>query len=268
MEEEKQNSRQLLLAASLRADGDYYKTLDILHGLDLPDDDEVKEAENKINCKYVTYLDADYPKALKATRFPPIVLYYYGDLSLVNHEGHALAVVGSRVTSEYGANVTARFVKDLCQDYVIVSGLAKGIDAIAHRETIENKGKTIAVLGSGIDNCYPCENLALYKEIKEKGLVISEYPNMATPDANHFPMRNRIISALSRGTLVTEAGIRSGTLITVNWSLTLSKSVMAIPYPIGRESGCNQLIKEGAFLVESPDEVRYFMQGLDELKNH
>ena len=264
----KEEIRRLLLAISLQAEGDFRKITSIIHGHVFPSEDEINAVESKINCKYVTYIDEEYPRPLKNCKYPPLVLYYYGDLSLANNEEMAIAVIGSRETSEYGEYVTRKFVKDLCQDYVIVSGLAKGIDAIGHQEAIENKAKTIAVLGSGIDYCYPKENYALYKEIKEKGLVISEYPNMVPPLGVHFPMRNRLIAGLAKGILITEAKSKSGSFITVSWGQIMNKDIMCIPYPIEKESGCNQLIKEGAFMVESSEEVRYIMEGVEELKNH
>lgn len=264
----KERVRQLLLALSLQTKGSYREMMNFIRARKVPSDEDIDKAESQIKCKYVTLLDEEYPSSLKMLRYPPIVLYYYGDLSLAYNEGTSLAVIGSRDYTDYGARATVNMVKELCGDYIIVSGLAKGIDAIAHQETLENKGKTIAVLGSGIDNCYPDENYPLYLDIKEKGLIISEYPNFVGPDAEHFPMRNRIIAGLAKGILITEAKEKSGTLITVSWGQIFNKDIMCIPYPMGQQSGCNLLIKEGAFMVETSEEVRYIMEGVEQLKNH
>ena len=253
--------RKVLLAISLKFDGDYTQIINYINAHQFPSDEEVENAESKIKSKYVTMLDEDYPRFLLQTYKPPIVLYYYGDLSLCQKEEQNLAVIGSRLPSEYGRNMTVKLVEDLCSEYVIVSGLAKGIDALAHETALDNGGKTVAVLGSGIDNCYPFCNLSLYKRIKKYGLVLSEYPNEVMPDAVHFPCRNRIISALCRGVLVTEAKNKSGTLITVNWALKELKEVMCIPYHADEDSACNDLIMSGAFMVEKGDDVRYFMRG-------
>ena len=146
--------------------------------------------------------------------------------------------------------------------------MAKGIDSVAHITSIHHGGRTIAVLGSGIDYCYPWENLELYKIIKEKGLVISEHPNIIPPEPENFPMRNRIIAGLAKGILITEAKKRSGTLITVNFGQSLSKEIMCVPYPCYEDSGCNQLIKEGAYLVEDADDVRLIMDGTAKMILH
>ena len=147
--------------------------------------------------------------------------------------------------------MTEMLVKGICKDFVIVSGLALGIDAIAHRACIANGGKTIAVLGTGIDYCYPRSNRRLYEEIKKNHLVISEYPGNMVTDFGSFPRRNRIIAMISRGLVVTEAYEYSGTLTTVMFALQCSRAVLCVPYPAGLGSECNRLISEGAFLIEN-----------------
>lgn len=258
--------RKMLLALSLKADGDYETMFQMLITYQFPSLEEIEEAESRIKCRYITYIDPDYPACLKQVYHPPIVLYYYGDLSLLGKEKESIAVVGSREASDLGINHTMEFVKELCHEYIIVSGMAKGVDTAAHIATLQNKGKTIAVLGSGIDYCFPTENRKLYKLIKEKGLLISEYPNESLPNQDHFPKRNRIIAALAKGILITEAKKRSGTLITVNWAQSMTKEIMCVPYRVEDESGTNQLIKEGAFMVEDADDVRLIMDGTKNLK--
>lgn len=195
--------------------------------------------------KAVTFASADYPKKLsEALDDPPIVLYYKGDLELV--DTLMIAIVGARKVTRYGKDVTEKFSRELSlHGFTILSGLARGVDTIAHKECLENGGSTIAVLGCGIDVIYPKENKDLYEEIAEKGLILSEYPLGTEPFAYNFPQRNRIISALSDGVLVTEAGLKSGSIITANLALDIGKEIYAVPGNIFSEQsqGTNELIK-------------------------
>ena len=258
--------RKMLLALSLKVDGDYELMFQLLITYQFPSLEEIEEAESKIKCRYITYIDEDYPTCLKQVYHPPMVLYYYGDLSLLGQEEKSIAVVGSRDASDMGINRTMELVHELSSEYIIVSGLARGIDTAAHIATLQSKGKTIAVLGCGIDYCYPEENKDLYKIIKKKGLVVSEYPNETQPLQDHFPKRNRIIAALAKGILITEAKRKSGTLITVNWAQSMTKEIMCVPYRVEDDSGTNQLIKEGAYMVEDADDVRLVMDGTKNVK--
>lgn len=209
-----------------------------------------------IDSEVITILDEDYPKELEHTFEPPLVLFYHGDISLIKDINSTISIIGTRDPSEYGIEVTNQIVKEVAKSKITISGLAMGIDTIVHRVTLENNGKTVAVLGGGINNLYPQDNLDLYNIIKEKGLVISEYPNMSLPKPDNFRMRNRIIAGLSNNLLVTEArGYKSGTLITIRHALNLGKNVMCVPERINKESICNRMIKEGAFLVENAEEV-------------
>ena len=201
-------------------------------------------------------LDEDYPPFLNNVCHPPMVLFYYGDISLLGDYYKNISVVGSRECSDYGIEMTKRIVGDLSKKgYVIISGLAKGIDTIAHQTAIQNGGKTIAILGSGIDYCYPFENRELYRYLKEKHLVISEYPGHVEPDGYHFPIRNRIIAGLSKTLIVAEAYPRSGSLVTASLALSMNADVMCVPYPAGQKSQCNRLIMSGATLIENVDDV-------------
>lgn len=195
--------------------------------------------------KAVTIASADYPKKLKQSLDdPPIVLYYKGNLELV--DTLMVAIVGARKVTRYGKDVTEKFSKELTlHGFTILSGLARGVDTIAHSECLANDGNTIAVLGCGIDVIYPKENKDLYEDIARKGLVLSEYPIGTEPYHYNFPQRNRIISALSDGVLVTEAGAKSGSIITANCALNIGKEVYAVPGNIFSEQsqGTNELIK-------------------------
>ena len=172
-------------------------------------------------------------------------------------EKNIIAVIGARENSLYGEKMTKKLVIDLVNNgYSIISGLAKGIDAIAHKTCLENDGNTIAVIGSGLNYIYPKENYYLYKEIGKNGLIISEYPDFVKPIAFHYPSRNRIIAGICDSILVTEAKNKSGTMITVKYGLDCGKDIFAVPSEACLDSGCNKLIKEGAQLVETIDDLK------------
>ena len=168
--------------------------------------------------------------------------------------------MGSRVCSDYGSKATKKIVSEIAREFNIVSGLDAGIDAIAHETAILAGGKTIAVLGCGIDYCYPPCNQELYNEIKQNHLLLSEYPGYETWIENSFPLRNRIIAMLSCGTIVTEAKARSGTLTTVMHTLDNGKTLMCVPYHIDEESECNRLISGGAYLIQCGKDVIEIMK--------
>lgn len=249
--------RDKLIYYSLISKGDYFQTLRCVHEMPLASDEEILEAVGKIKCQTVTMLDEDYPQSLLRSPNPPLVLYYYGDLSLAQDIKNNIAVIGSRDCSEYGVMMTKRLVSEIARKMVIVSGMAIGIDTVGQVEAIENHGKTIAVLPCGIDSCYPLRNESLYEIIKKDHLLISEYPFDTIPDQNCFRMRNRIIAGLADSLLVTEAKNNSGTLITIGFALMQGKDIFAVPYPAGEGSHCNRLIQEGALLVERGSDILY-----------
>ena len=195
--------------------------------------------------KAITILDEDYPARLLELQYPPYVLFYTGNKELLKKP--AAAVVGSRKVCEYGARATEDIVRQIADAYVIVSGMAKGIDAIAHW----NGKESIGVLGNGLNIDYPIENRELYEYMRNKQLLISEYPLNERPRAYYFPFRNRIIAALADKIIVTQAASRSGTLITVNAALDLNRNVYVLPYPYGSVygAGCNELIQQGANVI-------------------
>ncbi|MEK7104219.1 MAG: DNA-processing protein DprA [Patescibacteria group bacterium] len=200
-----------------------------------------------------------FPKAFKNLPGMPEVLYFRGNYKILNEK--CFAIVGTRKPTDYGKSITLSFTNQLAKsNLVIVSGLALGIDSLAHQSTIKENGLTIAVLGSGLDEAcfYPKENLRLAKEILEKnGCLISEYKEGTKGALYTFPQRNRIIAGLSVGILVVEAKIKSGALITANYAKQYKKPVFAIPNSIysATSKGCNFLIKNGARLVESSNEI-------------
>ena len=260
------NSEEILVALAVKYNGDWENIMCALKSRKSDDSYcdsglygwveslELEKYLGEINdsqFRYTTILSEDYPDYLKQIYMPPFVLFYYGDLFLLNDIYKNVSVVGSRECSEYGETMTRDIVKDVCGQYVIVSGMARGIDSVAHKTAIDNGGRTIAVLGGGIDLCYPLSNKSLYNEIKKNHLVISEYPGEVAPTPASFPRRNRIIAAISKATIVTEAHPLSGTLTTVMFALQNNRDIMCIPYPAGLGSECNRLIKSGAFLIEN-----------------
>ncbi len=198
--------------------------------------------------------DAAYPPALRDTPDPPLFLYIKGNLS---HED-GVAIVGTRKPTHYGLTVTHRIAYELAAaGLTVVSGLARGIDTQAHRGALAAKGRTIAVLGCGIDIVYPPENRDLLERISGNGAVVTENPFGTKPEAGYFPARNRIISGLSRGTVIIEATEDSGSLITANYTLEQDRKLFSVPGNIGSPNsrGTNSLIKQGAVLVESSDDI-------------
>lgn len=199
-----------------------------------------------------------YPERLRNIDSPPKELYCLGNLELLNYK-NSIAIIGSRNCSVYGERVAKEFAEGLSKnDVCIVSGLARGIDAFAHIGCLNTNGKTIAVLGSGLDMIYPKENEKLfYKIFQNDGLIISEYPLGTKPLKQHFPARNRIISGLSDGVLVIEARKNSGTNITVDFALEQGKDIFVIPGNIYSKTsdGTNFLIKEGAIPVTTYEDI-------------
>lgn len=198
-----------------------------------------------------------YPQKLKEITNPPKQLYLEGNVQLLNE--NSIAIIGSRNCSENGKQLTRKFAYELSkQGLIIISGMAKGIDTIAHEETINAKGKTIAVLGSGFNNIFPKENSKLYKKILEnEGLIISEYAPEVQVQSKQFLERNRIVSGLSIGILVIEAGYRSGTSVTAKIAKKQSRKVFVLPHEINDKYGVgtNKLIQKGAMLVTSTKDI-------------
>ena len=247
--------RRNILYFAIKYNGNYKQILKAIQEKEFVSEKDLENVESKIKCKYITLIDKDYPLFLKGIGTPPFILFYYGDISLL-YRSNKIAVIGNRTYSIYGRDMTKKVVKELKQyDPVIVSGLAFGIDSIAHLEALDNDMKTIAVLGGGIDYCYPLTNKDLYEQIKKKGLIISEYPNEIVPEPQNFLIRNRIIAAISDLILVTEAKYKSGTMNTVAYGLEFGKDIFAIPYLANTSSGCNYLIKQGAKLVECAKDI-------------
>lgn len=240
-----------------RVDGVDVKTAQLLKsGYDerLVDEQLAKLEKAGVDC--VSIWDDEYPPLLKKTAAPPALLFYRGVLPPVWPA--MIGVVGTRMPSTYGKTVTEKLTMQLVENGLdIVSGMARGVDTVAHTAAIKRGGKTYAVLGCGVDVIYPSENRKLYEQIVENGAVISEYFLGAKPDAVNFPRRNRIISGMSLGVLVVEAGKKSGALITAEFALEQNREVFAVPGQITnhRSIGSNKLIQQGAKLVQSVEDI-------------
>lgn len=229
----------------------------------LGDPDLLTEAQKQIDyaqshaVRIFTLNDPDFPELLREIFAPPPVLYAKGNIQSA-FSRHSIAVVGTRNPTAYGKNATEHLVKDLTgHSIAVISGLASGIDSFAHRTCIESKGTTIAVLGCGIDTIYPAANRHLAQQVQEQGALVSEFPIGTEPLAFNFPRRNRIISGLSAGVLVIEAGKKSGSLITAHFALQQGREVFAVPGSIFSEKseGTFNLIKSGAVPVRSAQDV-------------
>lgn len=207
---------------------------------------------------FVSFLDKNYPQGLKKIENPPIGLFCKGNMGLLNTE-FLIGVVGTRKVTEYGRDVTQLLVGDLVSNGAcIVSGLALGVDGLAHRTTLQSNGHAIAVLACGVDCCLPSENFNLYNDIlRQNGLIVSEYPLSQSPNKGTFLARNRIVAALSNGVLITEAASGSGSLVTAGYALLYGKKVFAVPGQITSRmsDGTKELLKKGAKIVFDTQDI-------------
>ena len=226
----------------------------------LDEAEKIIRLSHKKDIRILSYTDKDYPLLLKELNDAPPVLYLKGRTDLLNYPAN-IAIVGARNATVSGRKIASKLAYDLTNaDVLVISGLARGIDASAHKGALYAKnqsGPTIAVVGTGVDVCYPLENKELYEQILSQGLIISEYPPETEAIVQNFPRRNRIISALSNGITVVEASLNSGSLITARLGLEQNKEIFAVPAsPFeNRSAGSNKLIKEGAVLTESAEDI-------------
>ncbi len=223
---------------------------------------------DKLNVKVITIIEDGYPSILKNIYDPPPIIYYQGNFIEIMKNKKGIAIVGSRKATYYGRKVSREIADELATcGYVIISGLARGIDTHAHIGALEAGGMTIAVLGCGADVIYPAENRGLAYRIIENGAIISEFPLQTKPEKSNFPRRNRIISGLTLGTVVVEAAEKSGALITADFALDQGKEVFAIPGNIHSflSRGCHNLIKQGAKLVNNYQDILEELKDINEL---
>jgi len=244
-------------AAELKAAGLDSKSIEAIIAArpDISPDAELERLERN-HISALTWNDPAFPARLKEIYDVPPLLYVRGNIT--PEDEWTIAVVGTRRATIYGREVTERLVSELVRNRItVVSGLARGIDSIAHRTALESGGRTIAVFACGLDIVYPPENVKLAQAVMEHGAIVSEYPLGTRPKAEHFPRRNRIMSGISLGVLVTEAGEGSGALITATLALEQNREVFAVPGSIlsPASRGVNRLIKEGAKLVSEVQDI-------------
>ncbi len=240
----------ILLFFAIKYNGDWNKIAKAISANESVRNQDLEKCLNQYkNLGYVTILDINYPQSLLKLTKPPFVLFYKGNIKLLNYNPK-IAVIGSRKNSQNGKDKTIDLIKiAVANQQLIVSGMAEGIDGIAHKETLMIKGKTIAVLGCGINYIYPKSNSSLYNDIVKNGLIISEYPDLIPPNAKNFKIRNRIVAALVKKIFVVEAKIKSGTMNTVKWGLEIGNDIYCSKSSGYENSGCQQLIKEGADVI-------------------
>jgi len=233
--------------------------------------EQLLQQHQQENPNFWTPADADYPRLLLETPSPPPVLYYRGEVQLQENLGQRslIGIVGTRDPSEYGRRWTRKISAALAQNrFTVVSGMADGIDTEAHRGCLEAGGRTLAVLGTGVDVVYPPRNRDLYKQILNQGLVLSEYPAKTPPDRTHFPRRNRIIAGLSRAVLVMEAPAKSGALITARFANEFCRDVYVMPGRLDddKSQGCLRLLSQGAQqIVRELDELLTMLGAIPQL---
>jgi DNA processing protein len=228
----------------------------IVRGEFISDPEEELRKVKKCNARIITYLDPSYPAFLKEIPYAPVLLYVKGKEIPIDRT--FMAIVGSRNPTHYGIKSAEKIAFGLATRGIgVVSGLATGIDSAAHRGCLRGKGFTIAVMGTGIDRVYPASNKQLSEQVMKNGALISEFPTGSPPEPKNFPIRNRIISGLSRGVVVVEATKNSGSLITASFALDQGREVFAVPGSIDsfKSMGTHSLIKQGAKLVENADDI-------------
>lgn len=240
--------RDLIAAYAYRYNGNWQKIRNAMEAQEDPLSHPIKE-------KYITIFDEEYPSSLMDLQCPPWILFYQGDISLLKKP--MATIVGSRNISPYGKKVTEKAADILKESHVLVSGMAKGADACVHERAMDG-GHTIGVIGSGLKTCYPKENLHLYEKMRQSNLILSEFPEHVGVQRYHFPWRNRILAALGSLTVVTQARMHSGTMLTVNEALEMNRDIYCFPYPFGypEGEGCNKLIAEGAMILYDISQLR------------
>ena len=253
--------RMIIAATVMRFGGDWDAIYEAIRKKEAVPDEEIFQSLKQLKCKYVTIVDEEYPESIRRhCPKPPFALFYQGDIHLLDDPCRLLTVVGSRTPTPYAYGKT----KELCtgianKGYVVVSGLARGIDTAAAEATARLQGKAVAFLGNGFDHVYPPENKQYQSLIAHNGLLISEYPPSTPPSARNFPARNRLMAAVSQATFIGEAKAQSGTLITCAFALEFNRDIGALPFHAGEDIYNNNLIKQGCALIETVDDLELLL---------
>lgn len=261
METEICSGRDILIFLAVKHQGHWNAIYDEVKTGVSETPEEIRAVAQRYEGNVVTILDENYPERLfRDCPKPPFVLFYRGDLSLASKHLDILAVVGSRLPTEYARKKVYGLCAELVQKgKTIITGLASGIDTSAALEASKIQGGCIGVLGCGIHRCYPVENEELFARVASNGLLLSEYPDYCPPTPAHFPMRNRIVAALSNGVFIGEAKPKSGTLITLAFAAEMGRDVAALPFQADEEIVNNFLIQNGAALIEKVEDLLLFM---------
>jgi len=257
--------RDILIALAVKYEGNWEKMRKAIGDKERVPEKEVDELVSKVHSNVVTIIDANYPECLKRVVQPPFMIFYKGDYSLLEDHVCKLGIIGTRNNTPAGEEGVKSIINPLLEKdkgICLVSGMARGIDAIGQRCAMLNKTKTISVLGSGIDICYPKENKDLYEySSSDMGLVISEYPDGVPPKCEHFPLRNRMIAAICDSLLVGEAKEASGTSITVHYALEMGKDILCIPQDVLSPMRLpNVLIHDGAGVCLDYKDILYSLR--------
>ena len=249
-------AREVLIHLSVIHQGDYEAIMRHVQLKTEIKSEDVAKTMKGLKSKALTMIDPDYPEVLKHLARPPIVLYYRGNVELLSESFQRMAYIGSRKASAYGLRMVKKIVPPVAEaGIVIVNGMAIGIDGAALQEALEVHGKCIAVLGSGINRCYPQSNNSIYNALVRDGLILSEYPDDTEPIPEHFPIRNRIVAGIADALIVGEAKPHSGSLITVNYALGHIREIGCVPFHADEDSACNRMIQLGAALIETPEDA-------------
>ena len=244
----------IILSMAIKYNGDFSSIYSALTRKEKFTEDEIQAYKSTLKCNYVTIFSENYPKAFKEINCPPFVLFYYGDLSLINRP--SVSIVGTRVPSEQGIEATRCFTKDLVkQNQVIVSGFSQGVEKEAHETAIQCGGKTIAVLTSGIDFCFPTGNKVLYDEIKKNHLLISEYPNDLEPRSKYLVSKSRLVTGMSDKLLITECKDKSNSLIAAEFAFDQGKDIYCVPSDNMNLNINEQLMDMGTTIAVTVDDL-------------
>ena len=248
---------EVLLTISFQTAGDWDTMFKMIKNKEALNKEWLIKSNDLVKSQYINIVDNNYPECYKHTKKPPLLLYYYGDLKLLNTP--LIAVVGSRHPTDYQKRMTEKILHDFFNKtnnkYGLISGLAKGIDQIAMEVAISHQAKLVGILGSGIEYCYPKENHHLYDYCKNHGLLLSEYPDMTKPLPEHFPMRNRLIAEACKAMFVPASNSRSGTSCSIRLALEAGKDILAMPCNLEENDYTNYLIHDGASVVLNSDDL-------------
>ena len=248
-------ARELLVYLSCKYDGDWHKIYQAIKAKEYVHPEDVEDFASKFTAPFVTVIDPDFPPMLKNCFQPPFVLFYKGNLKLIQDWKKCITIVGSREAKAYGVQKCHEIAADVAKEgYTVISGLAKGIDTAAIKGALDY-GKAVGVLGTGLSTSYPSENAALQRLVGEKGLLLTEYPEWVGVKRDNFPCRNRILACLSSLTLLGGSAKHSGTLITAGFAVDLGREVACLPYRADEGSSNNLLIQTGAALVQNAQDV-------------